>query len=199
MELEETWDPGSSEQPSYLPHGIGSWEIYSSQEKKEADTQRQRHVTELSSFQLLFLLLTQLYFCSWNLRHTVSFIINPLFLLKWTWARFLLLETQWALIQWRTNRFTEVLLSFTFGHASSTCALRTSFLLSIFTRHQCDYIAVSYIWVSQSLCPSLSLSPDPFPAASFDSLYFLSLNEMLTKKHRKAGSVIYICLRLMNR
>lgn len=157
--------------------------------KRQTHRVRQGHVTELSwflmVFQLLFLWLTRLHFCSWNLRHTLSFIINPLFLLKWTWPRLLLLETQRALPEWWINRLHRNLLSFTFGHALSICALRKSFLSSVFAPHLCDYIAVSSIWVSQSLRPSLSLSLDPF-SASFD-FSLLSVLEWNANKETQKG------------
>lgn len=78
-----------------LPHGTGSWVICSSREKKEADTQREAESAQfLMAFQFSRPLLTQRHFCSWVLRHSLSFTINPLFLLKLAWVRFLLLETQ---------------------------------------------------------------------------------------------------------
>lgn len=187
MNLKRNWINLSLSSWSWKWHGIlgavGSHHVCHTEQaaeksilpgkKKETHKERQRPGTELSRFpmvcQLLFLLLSQLHFCSWNLRHTVSFIINPLFLLKRAWVRLLLLETPgWI------DRFTEVLLSFTFGQALSTWAWRASFLSFVFAQHRCEHVAVSYIWVPQF---SPSLSPDPFPASlGFSLLSVLEWN-----------------------
>lgn len=95
------------------------------------------------------------------------------------------------------NRFTEVLLSFAFIWALSTCARRTSFLSPAFAQRQCILL------FHTSECHHLHDLPLPHPQCCSQlplvSLYIMPLNEMLTKKHREARSIIYICLRLMNR
>lgn len=180
------------------PHATGSWEIYSSWERKEAE--RSRDIPEPPQFllasQFWLPMLTQLHFCSQILRRLVSFIINAFFLLKPAWVRFLLLETQSPNIV--TNKWSHWSLTVLCFH---TCSLDLRSQDKLSFTSLCStaaYLVVAYIWVSQS--PKPLSAPFPSPSQlSLASLSFLSLNEMLTKKHREAGSIIYICLRLMNR
>lgn len=113
-----------------------------------------------------------------------SFIINPFFLLKPTWGRFLLLEVQGPNIVMNTQSYCPLLLD-----VLSWLPLSGQVFSLIGLCSTSVYLVVSDIWVSQSsqpLCPS----PESPPWLLLVSLYFLSFSEKLTKKHREAGSII---------
>lgn len=96
-----SWEPG--EVILRLPHGIAAEKSMLPQKRKrQTHREKRRHVAEHPQFPMAFQfscpLLTQLHVCSWILRYSLSFTINPFFLLKLAWVRFLLLETQRLLI-----------------------------------------------------------------------------------------------------
>lgn len=172
-------DPGNHGQSScaYYMDLAAKKSLLLRKRKRQTQRKKQRQVMEHSQFsmalQFSLPLPIQPHFRSW-IETSCIFYNQYLFLLKLAWFRFLLSETQRVLIQWWIKRFTKALLSFTFVHVPSSCALRTRFISF------CLWLVLVWVYCCFIHPGVTAHSPSlPLPLTLFPVSFYFSLPSVL--------------------